>query len=388
MKTRRPFLTAIRSRIGGWIWGRRLARGGVRTWMHETVVRRYVNESVSGSPDCWPIDWLLSRLQSHRFSSALSLGCGDGPLERDLLAKGMCSAILGIDISAGALEIARRKAADLGLAGVEYRQGDLNALDLSGQTFDAVFFHQSLHHVEDLDGCLAATATALRPGGLLYLDEYVGPSRDEWSPALLAEANRVFLTLPASVRRRNRIAAPIDKHDPTEAVRSSEILPVLKRYFRIEERLDYGGNFLALIHPHLRLEPLDPAERDEVLLAIIEAEKEHLRSGAPSYYVVLLAGGGRSSRGQGEQGDGQGEQVEPSGESGNVESEQGDGETRTLDEPELPPSGLESRLTSWQHARWNSSMNGLPTSLRSWEPRRSRSSALSSMIFFREEGRA
>jgi hypothetical protein len=47
-------LTATRSRIGGLIWGRRFAQGGIRTWMHEAVVRRYINESVTGSPDCWP----------------------------------------------------------------------------------------------------------------------------------------------------------------------------------------------------------------------------------------------------------------------------------------------------------------------------------------------
>jgi SAM-dependent methyltransferase len=257
--------------------------------MHEAMVRRYVNESISGSPDCWPIDWLRSRLHSRRFSTALSLGCGDGPLERDLVAKEMCSSILGIDISLGALELARSKAAAGGFKGIEYRQDDLNALNLSGQTFDAAFFHQSLHHVENLDGCLSATASALRPDGLLYLDEYVGPSRNEWTPALIVDADRVYLSLPASVRRRRHIGAPIDKRDPTEAVRSSEILSVLTRYFHVEERRDYGGNFLALIHPHLRLEHLSPEDREDVLRTIIEAEKEHLMSGASSYYTVVVA---------------------------------------------------------------------------------------------------
>jgi SAM-dependent methyltransferase len=257
--------------------------------MHEAVVRRYINESVSGSPDCWPIDWLHSLLQPRRFSAALSLGCGDGPLERDLAIKGMCSSILGIDISLGALELAKAKAAALGLTGVEYRQGDLNALSLAGRRFDAAFFHQSLHHVENLEGCLSATASALSPGALLYLDEYAGPSRKEWTPESIADANRVFLSLPTSVRRRRKVGAPIDRRDPTEAVRSSEILPAVERYFQIEERRDYGGNFLALIHPNLRLDSLRPAERDEVLLSIIEAEKEHLKSGASSYYTVLIA---------------------------------------------------------------------------------------------------
>jgi SAM-dependent methyltransferase len=283
------WLTAIRSQIGGLIWGRRFAQGGIRTWMHEPVVRRYINTSVSGSPDCWPIDWLRSLLGSHRFSTAVSLGCGDGPLERDLLAKGICSSLLGIDISLGALELARERAAAQRLVGVEYRQGDLNSLRLPGRGFEAAFFHQALHHVENLDGCLTTTASALHPGGLLYLDEYVGPSRGDWTHALIAEADRLFVSLPKSVKRRRHIAAPIDRRDPTEAVRSSRILPTVAHYFQVQVRRDYGGNFLAVIHPHLRLDHLSPATRDEVLLEIIQAEQEHLKSGVASYYTVLMA---------------------------------------------------------------------------------------------------
>jgi len=257
--------------------------------MHEAVVRRYINASVSGSPDCWPTDWLQSLVRPHHFSTAVSLGCGDGPLDRDLVAKGICSSILGIDISQGALELARAKAAALGLVGVEYRQGDLNSLDLPRGVFDAAFAHQALHHVEDLDGCLAMTASALRPGAMLYVDEYVGPSRGEWTKAMIAEADRLFVSLPASVKRRRHIGVPVDRRDPTEGVRSSEILSTVSRYFRTEERRDYGGNFLAVIHPHLRLDQLSPAERDDLLRSIIEAEIEHLRSGAASWYTVLIA---------------------------------------------------------------------------------------------------
>jgi SAM-dependent methyltransferase len=282
-------LRTIRSQIGGLIWGRRFAQGGVRTWMHEAVVRRYINESVTGSPDCWPTDWLRSSLQDRHFSTAVSLGCGDGPLERDLITKGICSSILALDISQSALELARSKAAALGLAGIEYHQENLNSLALPKDAFDAAFSHQALHHVENLDGCLSATASALRPRGLLYIDEYVGPSRGEWTQAMIAEADRLFVSLPESVRKRRHIGVPLDRHDPTEGVRSSEILPTISRYFRVEKRCDYGGNFLAVIHPHLRLDQLSPAERDDLLRSIIQAEIEHLRSGAASWHTVLLA---------------------------------------------------------------------------------------------------
>jgi SAM-dependent methyltransferase len=254
--------------------------------MHEAAVREYINESVTGSPHVWPTDWLQSRVRSP-FQAAVSLGCGEGALERDLLSKGLCASILGIDLSTEALKLARARAQ--GLTGVRYEQGDLNALNLARAAFDAAFFHQSLHHVEDLDSCLSVTASALKPGALVYLDEYVGPSRGEWSFDRIAEASRIFERLPASVKRSRRLELPVDWRDPTEAVRSSEILAAVSRHFQVIERHDYGGNFLTVIHPHLRLEPLLPAERDALLRSLIDAERAHLAAGNPSYYTVLLA---------------------------------------------------------------------------------------------------
>jgi SAM-dependent methyltransferase len=282
----------LRSRVGGLFWGRAFAAGGQRTWMAEPAVRRYINQSVSGSPEVWPIEWLQSQLRAQLRSLPLergvSLGCGDGPLERDLLAKRICRSLLGLDISREALEIARRLAAEAQLAGVEYRQANLNTLALDSGPFDAAFFHQSLHHVENLDHCLRTVSQALVPGALVYCDEYVGPSRADWKRASIAGADRLFQTLPRSVRRRSRLQLPVDWRDPTEAIRSAEIRAHVRQYFRVEQERPYGGNFLSVIHPHLALEGLDEAARDALLQEIIAAEREHLRSGAVSYYAVLV----------------------------------------------------------------------------------------------------
>lgn len=256
--------------------------------MSEEPVRRYINQSVTGSPEIWPIEWLLSFVPSP-FAAALSLGCGEGALERDLLSKGICASILGIDISPEALALAEAKAREAGLSGVAYRRGDLNRLDLPAAAFDAAFFHQSLHHVEQLDSCLSATASALRLGALVYFDEYVGPSRGEWSAALIREASELFAQLPAKVRRSRRLQLPIQRRDPTEAVRSSGILAAVERHFEVLERRDYGGNFLSVIHPHLDLEPLAPGERSALLQKVIDAERAHLSQGHLSYYTVIVA---------------------------------------------------------------------------------------------------
>jgi hypothetical protein len=91
------------------------------------------------------------------------------------------------------------------------------------------------------------------------------------------------------VKRSRRLELPVDWRDPTEAVRSSGIPAAISRHFKVVERRDYGGNFLAVIHPHLRLEPLTAAERTALLQSIIDAEREHLAAGHGSYYAVFLA---------------------------------------------------------------------------------------------------
>ncbi len=279
-------LTKLRSYLGSRFWGRTFAEGSLRTWMGEEAVRLYVNQSVTGSPHVWPIERLQSLVPSP-FPAAVSLGCGEGALERDLLSKGICTSILGIDLSSEALKLAGARAQ--GLNGIRYEQGDLNALELPAAAFDAAFFHQSLHHAEDLDSCLSATARSLRPGALVYLDEYVGPSRGEWSAGLIAEAAVLYDRLPAAVKISRRLALPVDWRDPTEAVRSSGIPAAVSRHFKVLERRDYGGNFLAVIHPHLRLEHLAATERNALLQSIIDAEREHLAAGHGSYYAVFLA---------------------------------------------------------------------------------------------------
>jgi SAM-dependent methyltransferase len=272
----------------GRYWSRAFAAGGVETWLAEPAVRRYVNAAVSGSPDRWPMEWLAS-LYPGGFARAVSLGCGDGPLERDLRRKSLCRRVLGIDLSIGALALAAARARAEGVHGIAYVCQDLDSLALPPGAFDAAFFHQALHHVEELESCLAEVAASLQPGGMLYLDEYVGPSRSDWRRSLLNAAEAVYQGLPRAVRRRRRLALPVDWRDPSEAVRSSDILAALAARFAIEQRRDYGGTFLSVIYPHLDLSRASAAERAAILAAIIDAEQSHLEHGGPSYYTVVIA---------------------------------------------------------------------------------------------------
>ncbi|NJL27082.1 MAG: class I SAM-dependent methyltransferase [Thermoanaerobaculia bacterium] len=269
-------------------WSAKFRDGGVATWMHEPALRRYINASVTGSENQWPLEWFKEWLGARTFERGLSLGCGTGSLERDIRRKKICRSVVGLDLSAEALRQAEMQAREEGLDGIGYRTADFNQLDLGSEKFDIIFFHQALHHVENLEGCLDTCRSALLPGGLIYLDEYVGPSRREWSRELMCEADAVYASLPAKLRRHRRMGLPVDWRDPSEAVRSSEILEQVGLRFQILEQRGYGSNLLALIYPNLELRDLSASEKEDVLLSLVEAERGLLARGIPSHCTVLV----------------------------------------------------------------------------------------------------
>ena len=75
--------------------------------------------------------------------------------------------VIGIDISTGMLEQARRKVELLGLCNIEFRLADAEALDFPLNTFDCIFCSSALIWMSDLLGVLQLWHQFLKPGGLL-----------------------------------------------------------------------------------------------------------------------------------------------------------------------------------------------------------------------------
>ncbi|MEM7350300.1 MAG: class I SAM-dependent methyltransferase [Acidobacteriota bacterium] len=270
-------------------WDRTHAAGEYTTWPQEEVVRLRLNQRITGSPHEWPMEWFARSVVTQPFRRAVSLACGEGALERDLMAKGLAEAVTGLDISERSLELARQRAAEAGYTNLHYEGGDLDALQLEAGSFDAAFAHMALHHVRNLESCFDQLRSALNPNGIFYLEEYVGPSRHEWKRELLEAAEDAYADLPKAIRGRRRLTLPVDWRDPSEAVRSAEILPLLAERFDIRERRDYGGNLLSLIYPHLRLEGLEPQAREATLEQLLAREDELLTEGVASFYTVVVA---------------------------------------------------------------------------------------------------
>jgi SAM-dependent methyltransferase len=93
----------------------------------------------------------------------LDLGCGDGALTAELVARG-CR-VIGVDASAAQVEAARRR-------GLDVRVMDGESLAFAAE-FDAVFSNAALHWMTEPARVLAGVRRALRPGGR-FVGEFGG----------------------------------------------------------------------------------------------------------------------------------------------------------------------------------------------------------------------
>jgi SAM-dependent methyltransferase len=163
---------------------------------------------------------------------------------------------------------------------------DFNEPRLPSQTYDIVFFHQSAHHVSKLEKLYSEILRSLKRNGLVYLDEYIGPSRFDWNDELIAPHRRFYARISPDARLQDPLSLPIHPIDPSEAIRSSEIISQLEHGFRILEQRNYGGSLLSV-----PFSAVDWTKEPSIgVTDLIAAEKEMLREGMPSYHAIIVAG--------------------------------------------------------------------------------------------------
>jgi len=219
----------------------------------------------------------------------LSLGCGGGNLERGLLLKNNAAArIDAYDASTESIRLATQLAADAGLADVlHYAVADINTLQLPETSYDFAVAKMSLHHFDDLDHVYAQVRKSLKPHGVFVFNEFVGPDRFQWTDAQLDLCNQILNVLPKHLRISSVTGRYLDEitrptvaemcaMDPTEAVHSSQILPLLSKYFEIVEIRKYGGTLLHLLLNHVMANFDTSVPSEEALLRLIFAYEKTL----------------------------------------------------------------------------------------------------------------
>jgi SAM-dependent methyltransferase len=275
------------------------------SWSGIPQVHLNHNYLITGARETYWVEWIRERFfPGGDAGDVLSLGCGAGHLDRIFKRCGLrFRSFTGIDISEGAIDRARALADEIHLAPeIRYLAADLNDYELPPRSFDFIYFFQSLHHVEALEHVLGQCQRALRPGGLLMVNEFVGPSRFQWTARQAEMANALTAILPEALRRdlhggglKTEIVRPTIRQmvtqDPSEAVRSGEIERLVKAHFEILGEWNWGGTLNHLVFHNIaaNFDPENEYHRSIVEL-LIHHENVLIREGfLPSDFKVFFA---------------------------------------------------------------------------------------------------
>ena len=135
----------------------------------------------------------VERLQLPLGARVLDVCCGSGasalPAAEMVGPQGF---VLGIDLAANLLELARTKAAKRGLMNTQFRVGDLLDMHLSDTQFDAVICVFGIFFIPDMPAAIRALWHAVRPGGKLAVTT--------WGPRFLEPATTAFWNAVREVR--------------------------------------------------------------------------------------------------------------------------------------------------------------------------------------------
>ncbi len=261
---------------------------------HKSVNDIYFSKDHAGLGCTFPeyIAKLGSQLPS--VDRAVSLGCGSGKFERDILKAGLRpNTFEAFDVSSNSVNKARKLAAEGSFNCLNYFVRDINYFNLTQNSYDLVLANDNLHHFHNLERVFWEVSRGLKTHGLFIIYDWFGASRMQFSDKQISYIDTVVKIIPEKFRvhvhegtryLKNEYLSPMLEAmiqvDYTEGIRSSEIAGLLNDNFNIIERFNCGGSILP--HAFLLIEnnfKPDNPQHVEIVEKLIEYEQSVIKSG-------------------------------------------------------------------------------------------------------------
>jgi ubiquinone/menaquinone biosynthesis C-methylase UbiE len=130
-------------------------------------------------------DWMVAQLDPQPGQTILELGSGTGETgfaAARLIGDG--GRLISTDLPPAMVEVAKRRAEELGIANAEFRVMDAEHIDLESGSVDGILCRWAYMLMPDPAAALAESRRVLRPGGRLALAVMGGPAQNPWAASV------------------------------------------------------------------------------------------------------------------------------------------------------------------------------------------------------------
>lgn len=228
-------------------------------WDVPAVMKRW-NYLITGDEQVDYCDYIAGKyLIDKKSLRGLSLGCGGGGRELRWAQTNKFARIDAYDISDVRIQQAIAMSEKYGFSEIiNYKVKDAFQIEAEENSYDVIFGEGALHHFSPLETIMRRAFKFLKPGGCFIVNEFVGPSRFQWTDRQLVIANSLLDIFPERYKllykskyvkkyiRKPSILSMV-MQDPSEAIESSKIIPLMHDIFDVREVRGYGGNILHLL---------------------------------------------------------------------------------------------------------------------------------------------
>ena len=230
-----------------------------KNWWNIPAVEKRLNLLATGDPYKTYYEYTAEKfLNNAQNSIGLSICCGTGHAEIEWIKTNAFLRIDGVDLSPSRIEFAIEQAKALQLESkINYYVDDISNFQIINDKYDVIFAKGALHHLKPMDSIIKKLKDNLKHEGLLILNDFVGPTRFQWTKKQLKYVNELLQEVPDKYRKRWKSNTIKKEHyrpsklsmilsDPSEAVESSQIIKTLDKYFELIEIKNLGGTLLQL----------------------------------------------------------------------------------------------------------------------------------------------
>jgi SAM-dependent methyltransferase len=298
----------VKEATSNWLWDQsadQYIKNGFKVyWETLPIVAHYQFQCMTGDANKNYLDYTIEYLQKHVGTEnlrGLSIGCLEmSAAEMTLFKTGYFRAFDVMDIAGGLLERQERKATEQGLEGITYIKQDLNHVDLGQNQYDLIWAVGTIHHIENLEAFFDQVQSALTEGGVFVMREYVGPNRIQLTDEQLALTNEILSYLPEKYKRTPQATIKTQEHrvdvnalielDPSESVRSEDLLAIFKEKLDVIQLAPTGGTLLMPLLNNIASNFEQDQEGEAFLRIVIMLERMLIENKIlPSDYVFCMA---------------------------------------------------------------------------------------------------